>query len=675
MVSCMKETYDFNNLDLTDISPTVGVPILSSTIELNKVLLGVTENEWIEFDDSNLMHLVFRQDVTAVSLTDFLEIPSQDITQLASLEPLEIENFENVISIALVEVVDGMSEPEKSNIEALDGQTAPFPAFNESLNSINELPKQDDFDYVIFDDGEMTLTLANFWPVDIENFRVVLENIDDNSICAQFNYGTVHAGNTITKSVLMEGKRMASRVRAVIENVESPGTNNPVAVDLASAITLTFRGIDLKVRSGSMVYPQTEVLNDTIINPITFSDGEQLSLLRLKEGTFTWNIDYGLGEAADLTISIENATKNGQKFSQKIRTTVGAPTIGSQNLDGYSFTFDENHPNQIIASIVATTVYTGIPKPFDLSNSVNAEISIGDFQIDFLQGYLGSKSIEMIADPIDFAFDTDIIPGDLQFVSPVVELNFMNSFGVPFELRLDNMSVLNENLDTILFTGEIIDNPNTINHPEISNPYDSVATTVTLDSLTSNIVEIINAPPAKIIPDISVLMNPDGVTDQNFLTFDSRLSVGMTVDVPFHASLSNFSIKDTIEFNLGEEINLDLDAQFIATIENSFPIEAEIQLYFMNTVMDTIDSLLVGENSLAAGQLDLQGNVTGSNITNFTIDVPNYKLKNLTSASFILLDVKVQTPQEGKKAAKFYLDSKMDINLGIITGLVLFPNQ
>jgi hypothetical protein len=95
-----------------------------------------------------------------------------------------------------------------------------------------------------------------------------------------------------------------------------------------------------------------------------------------------------------------------------------------------------------------------------------------------------------------------------------------------------------------------------------------------------------------------------------------------------------------------------------------------IQLYFCNEDQNgdliIIDSLITGSNAVAAAELDDNGNVLSSGVSELSVLANSKKLADIAEATKMLLDLKVQSPENGTKAGKFYTTSEMRIKIGLI---------
>ena len=665
-----------DNVKTSEISPSLGLPLVDTKMGLGQIVLDPSSSDMLNVDDDSLIHIIFQQSLTSISMSDIIvEIPDVAFSQDNTIDPIEIDGFTNSTSVELSEVVSGMDDDTQTLLNAAEdnGTEATYPAFSQNLNSSNTLDEIEDFDQVVFSDGTMTLTVTNNWPFEIQNLVIEILN-EDNSALVSYTFASIPAGNTASQDKDLTGKTMDNQLTTRVGTIESPGSGGDVPVDQSQTLAIDFTAENLTVASGTVVIPSMDVVNDTINNAITMENGEQLHSFVLGDGSLDLDITYELQENCNLTLTIPNASKNNVIFSQTINMDplVSAVYNQSYDLTGYTFNFaDADSPNTIQAIVTATIVSSGAPVVFSTDQAVDVSMTLGSFEISYIQGYLGNIVQSFASDPIDFDLGTDVLPGDVQLAAPSLSMRFVNSFGLPFALNLNGMYAIDEDGNQINFAGSVVDNPAVIDAPRLDQVGDSTTSVVSLNNETSNITAILNAKPSQIVPAISVSTNPAGATDSNFVDTTSTLNAYIDVDIPLYASIANFGLRDTLDnsIQLGSSGIVD-KANIIGQFENDIPIEMIIQLYFCNEDQNgdliIIDSLITGSNAVAAAELDDNGNVLSSGISELSVLANSKKLADIADATKMLLDIKVQSPENGTKAGKFYTTSEMRIKLGLI---------
>jgi hypothetical protein len=494
-----------DNVKTSEISPSLGLPLVDTKMGLGQIVLDPSSSDMLNVDDDSLIHIIFQQSLTSISMSDIIvEIPDVAFSQDNTIDPIEIDGFTNSSSVELSEVVSGMDDDTQTLLNAAEdnGTEATYPAFSQNLNSSNTLDEIEDFDQVVFSDGTMTLTVTNNWPFEIQNLVIEILN-EDNSALVSYTFVSIPAGNTASQDKDLTGKTMDNQLTTRVGTIESPGSGGDVPVDLSQTLAIDFTAENLTVASGTVVIPSMDVVNDTINNAITMENGEQLHSFVLGDGSLDLDITYELQENCNLTLTIPNASKNNVIFSQTINMDplVSAVYNESYDLTGYTFNFaDADSPNTIQAIVAATIVSSGAPVVFSTDQAVDVSMTLGNFEISYIQGYLGNIEQSFASDPIDFDLGTDVLPGDVQLAAPSLSMRFVNSFGLPFALNLNGMYAIDEDGNQINFTGSVVDNPAVIDAPGLDEVGDSITSVVSLNNETSNITAILNAKPSQIVP-------------------------------------------------------------------------------------------------------------------------------------------------------------------------------
>jgi len=674
--ACTRDQYHFDNIDSSSISPSIGLPLVDAKLGLGKMVLNPSSSDILSVDNDSLIHIIFAQSLQGIATEELLDtLPNISVEQSNAMEAISIDGFSNSSSIALSEVVNGLGDAEKSAIEAADenGTNAPFPAFNQDLNTSNQLDEIDNFDQITFTQGSMSLTVSNNWPFEIQNLVIEILN-EDNTPLASFTFTSIAAGATETLIEDLAGKTMDNQLTTRVGSIESPGSGGDVPIDLDQTLSLDFIAQDLTVASGMVVIPSMDIVNDTINNELSLDSTMQIHSFSLAAGNLNLEVLYEIQEACILNFSIPSATLNGIAFNKTIEIDPSKSTTYNRNWDLTDYVFDlsdSDSGSYIQAVIAASIVSSGLAVEFDTAQNVNINMQMGDFEIDYLRGYLGSSIQSFAADPIDFNLGADVLPGDIELAQPSLSMRFANSFGLPFALDLSGLYANGEN-QTVNLSGSIVENPAVISAPSIDNIGDSVISIIALNNETSNIAEILNSKPTSLVPAISIITNPDGYTDSNFIASSSKLNAYIDVDIPLYAKISNFGLSDTIDFEI-ETSSLDgiQEAILKANFSNGFPVEMIIQLYFCQEDeygdLIKLDSLVSGNNRVDAANLDDNGNFISNGESSLSVVANSNTLDNLSKSNKLLIDFSVQSPENGTKAGKFYTTSEMGIQLGLIT--------
>jgi hypothetical protein len=669
MSSCLKDKYDLQNLDTSGYHPGLAAPLINTNLVLGELIKKV-DTTYISSDNNNLLHLTYASTLFSYNVADLITIPAQNISQSFSLSNFSIPNINTSTSITLGSVVANMNNPERTTIQSANGNTAPFPAVPAQNGGSFNVPALNGFNSATFYQGTLTMAVTNNWPVQITNVQIEIRNQGNNSLIGTFNYPSIPASGTSSKNINLAGVTMSSAIKMVIASFSSPGTlPASVPIDLNDDLAIDISTANIGLLTASAVFPSQQVLNQTIENSIAMSNGEQLNTIILKQGNISYDIDYGIRENAQVLLTLPYLTKNGTPFSKLINLAsnhVSATNVtGSFDLSGYTFdlTGGGAHTNYIAATIVADVVSSGNPIPIDTADAVSADITIDNLAFSYADGYLGNQPITVPTDSLDFSLFNKNVGINVSLADPQITLKFKNSVGIPINGDLSALSVIGENGNTVPFTG--IANPLVINSPGAVGQ--TANTNIVINKNTSNITAVLTSNPKTIIYGLTAATNPNGF-GVNFITDSSSIDVSMEMDVPFYGSLSGLTIKDTVSFP-AEAFKNVYTATLRSIITSEFPIEASVQMYFLDGSYAMIDSIFPSgyEQVVPSSIIDVNGELVSASApktTDMTVDAA--MAEKLKIAKYIVVATNLATANNGAQAAKFYSTYKMNVKLGIL---------
>lgn len=679
--SCMKRKYNFRNFDNSKGNPIIGLPMINSSIAISKLFADTDSNEFLKVDDNNLMYISYQKELTTIKSSELLDTLSGFSTaESQTIGSLELESFSTTANLVLGTIVNDMSDPIKTTLKESNGENIIWYGFtNQPINDIS-LGTYSSFSFLEFSEGQLQLTITNNWPFDLRNLQIRIANdgLGDAAL-GTFTFVELKSGETETQYATLAGKLMNNRIQAHILNMESPSSApDEIYNDLSSQLDLTIEGVDLEIIAGQAEMKAQEVFSDTVAAEIEMLNGEILDIVELSEGKLSLTVEMTVQQRIQIDLFIpELVSGYDEVFNKQIIIQPEADHItvvnNEFNLQGYFINMNNTADTNTLHPQVKVTALGGSSITFDSLQYFNITNEIKDLKIRYAQGFLGQSSIAMDVEPVELDFSTDIIPGDLRFHTPEFTLSFSNSFGLPIELDLAGLSALVEG-DTANFTGSVIDSVQDLSYPTLSDVGDSMQTVININSENSNIRDILAGNPSGIFPNVSVNINPDGYTDRNFVYHNNQLSAALDVNIPFYCTLANLSIQDTMDAsNLASSISPFAPATLKIDLSNSFPVEILLDLVFTDVDYEPIEIIKVGEESkIPHGKVDANGNVTSPSTLETEIVVDEDVAANIANATYLILDIKVQSPEEGSVPVKFYTDSQLDVVLGILSQLKIF---
>jgi len=361
----------------------------------------------------------------------------------------------------------------------------------------------------------------------------------------------------------------------------------------------------------------------------------------------------------------------------KISSTDGSFVFnGSFSLEGYCLKFVQKGNDSI---------YLPVDYELFLINS-GAGINPGEEcyitstfdQMDFrnVYGLIGAK--EVLNEHIDLTIDFYDVVADLAniyFYDPRLNIYAFNSYGVPVDLELLNVFAYSEAHGTTIqltFTDGGVFH---IEAPTIEEIGSTVESVFGVSRSTSNIDEFLATSPNEVYFDM--VANTLETTTENFLTDSSRLTLRVEVEMPMWLKSDGYTIRDTIsdldlEQTLGGDLSFVEEARLSLNTLNEWPLEVEVQVYFLDEFMQVIDSLFADPLPiLAASEVDANGELISAGAQTNKVIYSGTDLMDLKSARFAIIKAHAITAGAGNDYVKLLSNYKVKYDLSIQADFML----
>ncbi len=364
----------------------------------------------------------------------------------------------------------------------------------------------------------------------------------------------------------------------------------------------------------------TFTIQDDLV--VIANDNDELESVVIKTGFLEIDLESEVPHDIEVQLTIPALTIGGVVFSESVFLDhTGFTPFGASesfNISGYTLDLSDggNTSNFLEVEAQLTVTSTGN------TTSVGSDISIGySFeQIDYavVYGNLGQDTQVLAVDTQEINLFEDPNGGVLHFEEPSIALYFFNSAGIPFFLEFSSL-VAPENQVAVALTG-----PDLTNLPVIGGATflgeDMLTThTITNQGTSPSLSEMLDEGPFKIIYNSEITKNPGGETE-NFVMDTSRLALRADIILPFYGYADNFTIADTLDLDLEEELGLvdpnpdevlsyeDIERVTLRiAVDNGLPVEIGLQLLLLDSLNNTVDSVFTNldyENIFESGVID-----------------------------------------------------------------------
>lgn len=376
--------------------------------------------------------------------------------------------------------------------------------------------------------------------------------------------------------------------------------------------------------------------------------GVELHNLSAKSGQLSLNVSTNLAHNLTLVLTFPGIIVNGNPLQQTVQLqysgSVPHSASTSINLQGalMDFTVGNTTVNSLQVNIQSTLTGTG--QPIVGNESVDINVSTNNFAFSSVYGYFGQQSVLNLSDSILMKiFENGEGQGYFEFSNPSLRLIAENSIGLPIQLNLSNLrTIIVSSGQEFLLTGyPAVHN---LNFPAlIGNMMETLI--VFNSSNTNNLSTVITPVPKFLAFVLSVITNPDGPTATlNFVSDTSKLRIKSELELPLEGFAYGFGVKDTVPFNLGQDVSMIEYVMFRLIMDNGFPVELGAQLRFMdenyNVLFSAFDQIT---EVVPPAQVNAEGvvNQRGYKITDIIIE--DWQLDLLPQVEYIEIEGNTQT--------------------------------
>lgn len=404
----------------------------------------------------------------------------------------------------------------------------------------------------------------------------------------------------------------------------------------------------------------------SVVYPISVSNGEQLDSMLLRLGQLNLSIVSQIPHNGVLTISIPDAKFNGLAYSQSLPFDIsgGIPVLANftDNFAGYKLNFTANGSfNELVINFTITLNNSSAVSP-TTNKSFTLNTNFVNLSLAEAYGRFGQRPLNITGDSSRIELFNNALFGNLSFKDPKIVFNISNSFGLPINAQLTTFNAIYNNGSTSPITGSV---PNPLPVLTPISIGQTAKSSFFIDKTNTNINTIMDTNPRYIEFNINATSNSP-VPTYNFISDSSLFAVDAEVDLPMIGSANGFTISDTTDFEL-EKINEIEKAVFRLNIQNGFPADAYVQVYFTDSNGVALDSLLSDASSfiISSGLLDANNRVILPNRKIRDESFDKQRLERIYAAKKIIILSIVNTQNAPVEQVPIYSYYRLDIKIGV----------
>ncbi len=401
----------------------------------------------------------------------------------------------------------------------------------------------------------------------------------------------------------------------------------------------------------------------------TTNDQLKVDFARYGSGSITVGVISDYVGMVDLTLSIPEATKNGQvlavhrQFMSPIGTQGTIPIFSfdpSIYTDCYNYELKPDSGRVHIQYVAITDMGDTIELPYVAL--VNEEINFS-----YIEGYLGNFKNKGTRDSVSIDFFQNWIQGDVYFEKPIIKIHIENSFGMPTRSSIDTFDIITADNGRIpLQSSFITETGIDFVYPTIPEAGQSKKMTFVFDDDNSNIADVLGSRPIALDYKVDAISNPDSLTDlRGFITDSSFYKIQVEVDLPLHGRASGFGVVDSFDVDFSDYGDLK-EIEFKMVADNRMPVGIDGQAYFLDENGTVLDSLFSTVTSLVEAAPVSNGGIvtdTAHRVNYATFDA--LRFDKIRPAKKLALKAFFSTTNGGQQSVKAFADQFADIRMGM----------
>ena len=412
------------------------------------------------------------------------------------------------------------------------------------------------------------------------------------------------------------------------------------------------------------VIPASGVLTATIPMPdidINFNADQEINSMVLKEmivnltGTSTFTND---GELIVEFPNIVNIPKPSYSDTFNIPKNSSISETRPNKADGYIINFKTTSIGKSSMPINLTFSLKGNPGDIiSAGQKITLTMTVVSLKYHKMVGYIGKYSLLDESGSLNFPALNQFIAKGIQFYNPKLYIYTQNSYSLPVQLYLDKMalhSTISNTVDSVhFFNSPKIVNPDSINYPIFNDPIKVALDTLIYSKVnprTTDAFDFFYKAPDSLSYRVTLTSNPNGKTTVNTLYDTSSVKTKIRVELPLWFKSDAFGDTTSMAFDLGisssdtAKSNTVKSMLFRTITENSLPVDLRLQVYFMDSVNNVLDSLYKDNSNLvASGKVGASDLVIAPTKSVKDVKFNSNQLKSIEKTKKLFIKVSLKT--------------------------------
>lgn len=393
---------------------------------------------------------------------------------------------------------------------------------------------------------------------------------------------------------------------------------------------------------------------------LNFSTYDLDSML-LKGGLLTTNINTNINHPAQIIVTIPGVTNgNGDTLSFSLNMPYSGGTemasgSSTSNLSGYKLNVQTGNK----VDVNYTVKVLGDSYPFSTPTyNIQVNTQFTDLKYKYMVGYFGQLTQNLV-DTASIRLFKAHYENSMLLKEFRAHLFMKNSFGMPIRFRINKYIIYTGGTERDVITpGYTVDGP----YPTLSQFGQTI---------TKHDTVLLNPAMLEISPKYQAfnadgMLNPDNNSNiKNFIRDDSKFSVDARLELPMEGKIMSFAYRDTLEFHF-ENIDAIEYTNFRLYVENAFPINGLMQVYFADSSYHIVDSLLTQQSIIPSANIGPAPSFyTSSNgVKTMDILVNKERISRIGNTKWLIVDVHLSSTNYANQFIRIYGNQYIYVILG-----------
>ena len=636
-------------------------PIALTSLEIS----DITGDSLIDVSSDSLLLLVRSQKVYEFSLDDLVDPFSTTFENTAKLQTLDLGTRKIDYAISLGQLAAQQGPPFGNIIVANHGNNLPFPAISIGSPINYSINANQFFQSITLLDGWLVFELRNELPIDLINFEYDLINQQSQTLVTSGIIPLIPANGVAKDSTQLNNMTvLEGTLTAELKNLESPGSGGvAVPIDTSDQLNIQVTVKDLNPFEATAIFPAQDLIDYT--EEVLFETDFELSRIVVDTGVLYMQAISTVEEPVILEYEIPSATKANQNLLLA-GTLPSSPPNGtslyndSKNIRDYSvnlngINFDPNVKNTFFAQLRARIDSSGNMVFISLEDSIYLTTGIQGLMPSKIEGWLGRDTISTDDEQLPLFLFEDIDSGSFNLATARIRMELINHFGADMQFVLTDVRTENQTsgqMASMNWTGlgQALNLPSALDDAPNFQPV-AHSESWRLDESNSNLNELFNIQPDRLIYDLDLFINPSGIADPSGFAYRHHpIEAWMHVEIPLILSLDGLLLIDTSDFRYSD---IDPNDRLIGGTlrlfaDNFMPIEAEVDLIAIDSKGTALDTLL-GTEKIRAALLNADDRVETSLRTVIEYPLDDRAIEQLKKADRMVFKGRYSTQDRPKR--------------------------